>query len=156
MQPSFGEIKPTRSETKKSKSRPGERKSSRSGERIICIRNIKATASKPSLKERSASIKRTTQSSLNRSREAFYKPEPLRTIDNALNVSQTKLPNADMPSSVKQSARLEQTDFNDTQNALRFKDQTIAMLKEKLTQLQEENRSLKERLNEKKESLTRT
>ena len=114
MQPSFGEIKPARSETKKSKSRPGERKSSRSGERIICIRNIKAAASKPTLKERSASIKRTTQSSLNRSREAFYKPEPLRTIDNALNVSQTKLPNADMPSSVKQSARLEQTDFNDT------------------------------------------
>jgi len=73
-----------------------------------------------------------------------------------LSVSQSKTPNADMPSSIKQSGRIENSDMDDTQTALKFKDQTIAMLKEKLIQLQDENRSLKERLNERKESLTRT
>lgn len=61
-----------------------------------------------------------------------------------------------MPSSIKQSGRLEKLNLEDTQTALKFKDQTIAMLKEKLIQLQDENLSLKERLNERKESLSRT
>lgn len=136
--PSFGEMpllqdleeKPQKKEIKRSKSRSKSKERQRSAERLVSIRNIKTAYATTLPRSRSGSrtkLKKQTKTS----RETLNQSEALRTVESKMSNSQVKTRNADLPreSSQKQTVTI---DMEEQAEAMRIKDQTILMLKDKL------------------------
>lgn len=136
--PSFGEMpllqdleeKPPKKEIKRSKSRSKSKERQRSAERLVSIRNIKHAYATTLPRSRSGSrtkLKKQTKAS----RETLNQSEAFRTAESKMSNSQVKTRNADLPreSSQKQTVTI---DMEEQAEAMRIKDQTILMLKDKL------------------------